>query len=213
MSPLDLSLAMSSALTAAPLSGGSDVAVRAGLNLLSMAVLTLAMFLPRHGRRDLVTVFWMFNAALFCVLLVISGGDIGVGAGLGLFAVLSIVRLRSEQYRNVEIGYFFVSLALALVTGLAPDLLLTAALCVGLLLVVAIVDLARLFPPATSVEVVLDTVLEDESELRTELGRRLAGPVVGVDVVQVDYVRMTMLLSVQYRPALATRPARVRARA
>jgi hypothetical protein len=181
------------------------------LDLVSMTLLTLALFLPRHGRRDLVTVFWMFNAALFCVLLVISGGDIGVGAGLGLFAVLSIVRLRSEQYRNVEIGYFFVSLALALVTGLAPGLLMTAALCAGLLLVVTVVDLGRLFPPARSVEVVLDAVIEDEAELRIELGRRLAGLVVDVSVLQVDYVRMTMSVSVRYRPAPAARPVGVRA--
>ena len=215
MSPLDLSLAASSALpslAASPLAAGAvDLAVRAVLDLVSMTLLTLALFLPRHGRRDLVTVFWMFNAALFCVLLVISGGDIGVGAGLGLFAVLSIVRLRSEQYRNVEIGYFFVSLALALVTGLAPSLLMTAALCAGLVLVVTVVDLGRLFPPARSVEVVLDTVLEDEAELRMELGRRLAGVVVDVSVLQVDYVRMTMSVSVQYRPAPIQRPLGVRA--
>jgi hypothetical protein len=215
VSPLDLSLAASSALpslAASPLAAGAvDLAFRAVLDLVSMTLLTLALFLPRHGRRDLVTVFWMFNAALFCVLLVISGGDIGVGAGLGLFAVLSIVRLRSEQYRNVEIGYFFVSLALALVTGLAPSLLMTAALCAGLLLVVTVVDLGRLFPPARSVEVVLDTVLEDEAELRMELGRRLAGLVVDVSVLQVDYVRMTMSVSVQYRPAPLQRPLGVRA--
>jgi hypothetical protein len=213
MSPLDPVLTASSlTLAAAPLAGGAlDITVRALFDVISMAVLSLVLFLPRHGRRDLVTVFWMFNAALFCVLLVISGGDIGVGAGLGLFAVLSIVRLRSEQYRNVEIGYFFVSLALALVTGLAPDLVLTAALCVGLLVVVAVVDLARLFPPARSVEVVLDQVIEDEPELRIELGRRLGGVVVDVGVLQVDYVRMTMLVAVQYRPAASGRTVRARA--
>ena len=195
-----------SVLAAGPLaSGASDLAVRAGLDLVSMAVLTLVLFLPRHGRRDLVTVFWMFNAALFCVLLVISGGEIGVGAGLGLFAVLSIVRLRSEQYRNVEIGYFFVALALALVTGLAPGLILPAALCAGLLIVVTVVDLRALFPPARSVEVMLDCVIERDAELRMHLGDRLAGLVVAVTVIQVDYVRMTMLLSVQYRPAPAPR--------
>ena len=130
----------------------------------------------------------------------IRGDEIGVGVGLGLFAVLSIVRLRSEQYRNVDIGYFFVALALALVTGLAPSLLLAGGLCVGLLAVVAVVDMTRLLPPARSVEVVLDAVIEDEAALRLELGRRLSGLIVEVSVGQVDYVRMTMLLTVLYRP-------------
>ena len=193
-------------LAAGPLAaGGLDLLARALIDLVAMCTLTL-LFLPRNGRRDLVTVYWMFNAALFCVLLVISGGDIGVGAGLGLFAVLSIVRLRSEQYRNVEIGYFFVSLALALITGLAPGLLLPALLSAGLLAVVAVVDLRTLLPAARTLEIVLDTVIEDDDALRDELGRRLSGVVVEVAVTQVDYVRMTMLLTVQFRPAPARRP-------
>ena len=188
-------------LAAGPLAaGGLDQAARALIDLAAMSVLTLALFLPRNGRRDLVTVFWMFNAALFCVLLVISGGEIGVGAGLGLFAVLSIVRLRSEQYDNVEIGYFFVALALALVAGLAPTVPVALALTVGLLLVVAVVDLARLLPGPSATEVVLDVVLENDLDLRMELGRRLGGLVVDVDVLQVDYVRSSMLVSVRYRP-------------
>ena len=196
-------------LAASPLAaGGLDLLARALVDLVAMSVLTLALFLPRNGRRDLVTVFWMFNAALFCVLLVISGGDIGVGAGLGLFAVLSIVRLRSEQYRNVEIGYFFTSLALALVAGLAPGLLLPALLSAGLLSVVAVVGLRSLLPAARTVEVVLDTVIETDDALREEVGRRLSGVVVEVGVVQVDYVRMTMLLTVQYRPATRLAPLR-----
>lgn len=193
------------ATTAAPMDAGGEIAIRAGIDLVAVSLLTFVLFLPRHRRRDLVTVFWLFNTALFCVLLVINTGDIGVGAGLGLFAVLSIVRLRSEQYRNVEIGYFFVSLALALVNGLAPGLLLPLSLSAGLLVVVAVIDLPKLLPSSRHAEVVLDMVLEDHQELREELGRRLRALIVNVEVTQVDYVRLTMLLTVQYRPAAGTR--------
>ena len=198
---MDLLLTPLTAVAAEQLPPGlSEVVARAALDVVAMTVLTVGLFLPRHRRRDLVTVYWLLNAALFCVLLVIGGGQVGVGAGLGLFAVLSIVRLRSEQYDNVEIGYFFVALALALVAGLAPTVPVALALTVGLLLVVAVVDLARLLPGPSATEVVLDVVLECDLDLRMELGRRLGGLVVDVDVVQVDYVRSSMLVSVRYRP-------------
>ena len=192
---MDLLLTPLTAVAAEQLPPGlSEIVARAALDVVAMTALTVVLFLPRHRRRDLFTVYWLLNAALFCVLLVISGGQVGVGAGLGLFAVLSIVRLRSEQYDNVEIGYFFVALALALVAGLAPTVPVALALAVGLLLVVAVVDLAR------PTEVVLDVVLENDLDLRMELGRRLGGLVVDVDVLQVDYVRSSMLVSVRYRP-------------
>lgn len=194
------------ALALAPPAGAShgvgvtEAAVRVALDVVSVAVLTLGLFLPRHHRRDLVTVFWLFNTAMLCVLMVIDTGQIGVGAGLGLFGVLSIVRLRSEQYRNVEIGYFFVALALALVNGLAPGVLMPVVLSAGILAVVLLVDSNLLLPATRHVEVVLDRVLEDEQELRAELGTRLGGEVVQAAVMQIDYVRLTMLLSVQYQP-------------
>ena len=189
------------AVAAEPLPPGlSEVLARAALDVVAMTVLTVGLFLPRHRRRDLLTVYWLLNVALFCVLLVISGGQVGVGAGLGLFAVLSIVRLRSEQYNNVEIGYFFVALALALVAGLAPTVPVAVTLVVVLLTVVAVVDLAQLLPGPSATEVVLDVVLENDLDLRMELGRRLGGLVVDVDVLQVDYVRSSMLVSVRYRP-------------
>lgn len=191
--PMKAAAAQSVGLTAA--------AGRAGLDVMSVAVLTLGLFLPRHHRRDLVTVFWLFNTTLLSVLLVINSGQIGVGAGLGLFGVLSIVRLRSEQYRNVEIGYFFVALALALVNGLAPGVLLPVLLSTGILVVVLLVDSNRLLPCTRYVQVVLDQILEDETELRAELSARLGGVVVQAGVTQIDYVRLVMVLNVLYRPA------------
>ena len=41
-----------------------------------------------------------------------------MGVGFGLFAVLSIVRLRSEPFSNRELAYFFVALVLALVCAI-----------------------------------------------------------------------------------------------
>ena len=181
-----------------------DVVARTAIDLLALGLLTLALFLPRHRRRDLVTVFCLFNAGLFGVLLVMNDGDIGVGAGLGLFGVLSIVRLRSEQYRNVEIGYFFVALALALVAALAPGPLSAAGLAAGLLLVTLVVDAQRLLPGTRAMDVVLDDVLA-EPALSAELVRRLGVGVEDVGVVEVDYVRQSMRLVVRMRPVTSAR--------
>lgn len=151
--------------------GLAEAAVRVALDFASVAILTLGLFLPRHHRRDLATVFWLFNTAMLCVLLVIDTGQIGVGAGLGLFGVLSIVRLRSEQYRNVEIGYFFVALAPALVNGLAPGVLLPILLSAGILTVVLLVNSDRLLPSTRHVEIVLTASSKTSKNCATNSAR------------------------------------------
>lgn len=190
------------AVTTLALSASADSASGAGIRFLldgaAMAVLTLALFLPRHRRWDLVTVFWLFNVALFAVLLVIGGGGVSVGAGLGLFGVLSIVRLRSEQYRNVEIGYLFVALAVALVSGLAAGVVRPVLILSLVLLVTAAVDWPRA-AASTTLDVLLDTVHDGAQALRDDLERRLGSGVDEVSVLEVDYVRMTTRLSVRVR--------------
>ena len=195
----------------------STLLARAVIDLVALGVLTLVLFLPRHRRRDLVTVFALFNTGLFAVLLVMDSGELGVGAGLGLFGVLSIVRLRSEQYRNVEIGYFFIALTLALVCALAPRLLAALLLSAAVLLVTFVVDAQRLLPGTRTLEVVLDEVCA-EPELTAEVGRRLGGGLVeDVSIVEVDYVRQAMRLVVRQRPRGRTAPVplppRLRSRA
>ena len=91
---------------------------RLALDLLAVAALVYGLFLPRHRRMDLVVVYALFNIGLFLALVVISAGEVSMGVGFGLFAVLSIVRLRSEPFSNRELAYFFVAIVLALVCAI-----------------------------------------------------------------------------------------------
>ena len=94
---------------------------RLALDLLAVSALVYGLFLPRHRRVDLVVVYALFNIGLFLALVVISAGEVSMGVGFGLFAVLSIVRLRSEPFSNRELAYFFVALVLALVCAIDHD--------------------------------------------------------------------------------------------
>src|SRR3954447_8587811 len=97
-----------------------DIVLRLAIDLGCMALLA-ALVAQRRPRRGLFVVFTTFNIALFCVLTVISARHIGPAVGFGLFALLSIVRMRSEPFSNQELSYFFSALALALINGLRID--------------------------------------------------------------------------------------------
>ena len=72
-----------------------------GTDLAALALLVGALYLPRHGRRDLTAAYIGVNIGVLAVTLLLSTASVGAGLGLGLFGVLSIIRLRSTEISQV----------------------------------------------------------------------------------------------------------------
>ena len=174
---------------------------RLAVDLAALAVLLGLLALRRRGGRDVLTACAAFNIGLFAVAQVLGGAELGVGAGFGLFAVLSIIRLRSELFGNTQLAYVFTVLALGLVTGIPGVPVAVAALLAGLLVVgLAVADAGRTDRSATSTTVTLDSVHPDRTALVAEIERRLGLEVVSLQVLDVDLVRETTKVRVQARP-------------
>ena len=175
-----------------------DLALRLGIDLVAIAALVFGLFHPRHKRMDLVVVYVLFNVGVFLALSVIVAGQLSIGVGFGLFAVLSIVRLRSEPFSNRELAYFFVALVIALVCALEIGHPAYAGLLAGFALLVAwAIDHPRISRPTRRLDVTLERVFSDDAALREHLRERLRAPVIDVTVREVDYVRETMRLEVR----------------
>jgi hypothetical protein len=174
-----------------------DLALRLAIDLAAVAALVYGLFYPRHGRMDLVVVYALFNVGVFLALSVIAAGELSMGVGFGLFAVLSIVRLRSEPFSNRELAYFFVALVIGLVCALDLGSPAYAGLLAGVALLAAwAIDHPRISRPARRLDVALERVFADDEALREHLRERLRAPVLDVTVREVDYVRDTMRLEV-----------------
>src|ERR671926_356648 len=98
----------------------ANLLLRLFADLTAVGLLSL-MAARRRPRRGLFMVFAAFNVGLFVVLVVITPQHVGPAIGFGLFAMLSIVRLRSEPLANADLAYFFCALVLALANGLRLD--------------------------------------------------------------------------------------------
>lgn len=151
-----------------------DVLVRLAIDSLAIGVLAYGIYYRRHGRRDLVVIYSMFNIGLFLALIVIMSGDISVAVGFGLFAVLSIVRLRSEPFTNGELAYFFLALVIGLVTGIdVGSIGLTITLSALALSAAAVIDHPRLLRQTRQLQITLETIPSDPDALRRHVEERL----------------------------------------
>ncbi|MFZ8758487.1 DUF4956 domain-containing protein [Microbacterium sp. HMH0099] len=171
------------------------------------AVLLSAVYFQRHRRRDLVVAFLGVNVGVLAVATVLGTAEVALGLGLGLFGVLSIIRLRSSEITQREVAYYFAALAIGLICGLPHTDLVTPLLLVGLIVAVLVVaDHPRVLSRSRHQVVHLDRAIPDETALRTELERLLGGEVTGLTVQQLDLVDDTTLVDVRYRVRTAAAP-------
>ena len=168
------------------------------IDLVAILLLTFGLYVPRHRRRDLVVAFLGVNAGVLAVATVLASSTVAVGLGLGLFGVLSIIRLRSTELGQQEVAYYFSALALGLVGGLATSVTLAAAMSALVVVVVWAGDHPRLLRRYRVHLVNLDRAFTDHAALVAHLEGLLGARVHAADVVKVDQVLDTTLVEVRY---------------
>ena len=180
-----------------------------GADLVALAFLVGALYIPRHGRRDLVAAYIGVNVGVLAVTLLLSTSDnVGAGLGLGLFGVLSIIRLRSSSLAQGEVAYFFAALALGLLGGIKSHLIIVAILMALILASLWVGDHPALMRRNRNQVVTLDRAISDENELITELEDLLGAQVRSVDLKSLDLVNDTTIVEVHYRLRPRSRAAR-----
>lgn len=170
------------------------------IDLLAMLILVGALYYPRHRRADLVVAFFVVNIGVLAVASVMANSTIsaGLGLGLGLFGVLSIIRLRSDEISQREIAYYFASLAIGLLLGMSTAIY-SYAMVALVLATLAVGDSTLILGRSGSQQVQFDRAIADEKELRQALEARMGVKVTGVKVIKLDMVNDLTLVDVRYR--------------
>ncbi len=172
------------------------------LNVVAVSVLSFALYFARYHRRDYAVGFIAINISLFVVASVLTvSPELTIGVGFALFAILSIVRLRSDEATWIEIGYTMVALVLGLVNGLpGPSFEIKLILSGVLLAAMFVADHFMVLSPSRHrrCRVILETIVLDHRQLCALVGRRLGGTVRHLSIIEVDHVTETMRLDVRY---------------
>jgi uncharacterized protein DUF4956 len=175
-------------------------AIDLGVDVLAIFLLAYALYFRRHRRADLLLAYVRLNVGIFVAMSVLSMVRVDIALGFGLFAILSIIRLRSSAVTQQEVAYYFIALVIGIVDGLTlPNLAVVVLVNALLLVTMFVVDSKPLRERARRMDVTLDVVHADDAALVADLERRLGGRVIYHQVNEVDYARETMLVDVRYR--------------
>ncbi|GAA2179072.1 DUF4956 domain-containing protein [Brooklawnia cerclae] len=164
----------------------------------AITILALGIYFTRHRRRDLVVAFLGVNTGVLAVASVLGSVDVGIGLGMGLFGVLSIIRLRSSEIEQHEVAYYFSALSIGLIAGLGTGWVAIAL--IGLVLVVMFIgDHPSLLSRYREHVVNVDEAITDEQELRERVEQIVGGRVRSMTVQRLDLVNDTTLVRVCYQ--------------
>jgi Domain of unknown function (DUF4956) len=178
-----------------------------GAELVAVTVLVLALYFPRHRRWDLVVAYFGVNVGVLAVSSALRATDSGAGLGMGLalFGVLSIIRLRSTELDQTEVAYYFSALALGLLGSLATSSLWwNIGLMALVLAVIAIMDNRRFLARYQQQVVVLDAAITDHHELVGRLEKLLGARVHSARTQRIDLINESTVVDVRWtdvRPA------------
>ena len=178
-------------------------------DLIAISVLVFALYFPRYQRTDMVVAILGLNVGVMAAATALASSDVSAGLGLGLFGVLSIIRLRSSELAQEEVAYYFSSLALGLIAGFAIEpLWVGPALMAMVVLTLCVGDHPRLFAGNRHQVVNLDAAYTDEDSLITRLEALLSSEILKVNVQKVDLVNDTTTVDVRFSGAATSTRSR-----
>ena len=178
----------------------ADYAIDLIVDAAAIFLLAYVLYFRRHRRADLLLGYVALNIGIFVAMSLLGKVRVDIALGFGLFAILSIIRLRSTSVTQQEVAYYFIALVMGLVNGLdIDDRRLVVIVNVLLIATMAIVDSRPMRDRARRMDVHLDVIHADDAALVADLERRLGGTVMHHEVNDVDYVRETMIVDVRYR--------------
>lgn len=180
------------------------------LDVVAIIVLAVGIYFPRHHRRDLLVAYIGVNLGIMAVSSVLLSTAVSAGLGLGLFGVLSIIRLRSDELSQHEIAYYFAALALGLIAGLGSDLVIAGVLMAIVVATMFVADHPAILRGWSRQVLVLDRAYADRAALTAALERALGARVLSAQTLKLDLVNDTTTVDVRFR---AGQPARVPAEA
>lgn len=183
------------------------------IRLLLCVVVNLALvggfYYRRSRRNDFYFTFMLIGVAIFLLVFFMifildeMKGKAGIGLGMGLFGIFSIMRYRTDTMPVREMTYLFVVVSVSVINALALNMSFLELTITNLVVIGGVALGEGLLKVSSSKLVQYDRIElilpERREELIADLESRLGIKVIKVDVGSVDFLRDMAMLRVYYK--------------
>jgi len=180
-----------------------DLLGRASLDLLTMLLLVGWLYKSQQSVPSMPLVLSSLNVGLFAAVTVFTSGKtpLSAGIGFGLFALLSMLRLRSAAFTIKDVAFTFLVLITGLVNSLPTNSWgMLIGVNLAILLVVLITDTHRESKTTRVMTVSLKEAFSDPALIRPAVEEKLGMAVESVVVKEINFVKGITEVKVEYQP-------------
>jgi len=95
-----------------------DVFIRLGINIVVLYVIVFILYKRFSNRKDFMFPLFLMGMMLFLICILLKKSEMQMGMALGLFAVFSIMRFRTENLVSKNMAYLFTVIGASVINAM-----------------------------------------------------------------------------------------------
>ena len=176
------------------------------INLIAILIIVRGLYYPKCKRGEFFFTYILIAISTFMLIYVLGDVKLKAGIALGLFAIFSIIRYRTEQVAIREMTYLFIIIALSAINGLTvSELSIGEVIIINILFIASIwICESKLLISHYSYKVIkYDNVNlitpEKREELIADLEKRTGLKIEKVEVGSIDFLKDAAIVKMYYK--------------
>ncbi|MBR5860228.1 MAG: DUF4956 domain-containing protein [Bacteroidaceae bacterium] len=175
-------------------------------NLIAIMIVVRGLYYPKCKRGEFFFTYILIAISTFMLIYVLGDVKLKAGIALGLFAIFSIIRYRTEQVAIREMTYLFIIIAISAINGLiVSELSYGEVIIINLLFIFSIwICESKLLISHYSYKVIkydnINLITPDKKqELMADLEKRTGLKIEKVEVGAIDFLKDAVIVKMYYR--------------
>ena len=175
-------------------------------NLIAIMIVVRGLYYPKCKRGEFFFTYILIAISTFMLIYVLGDVKLKAGIALGLFAIFSIIRYRTEQVAIREMTYLFIIIAISAINGLiVSELSYGEVIIINLLFIFSIwICESKLLISHYSYKVIkydnINLITPDKKqELIADLEKRTGLKIEKVEVGAIDFLKDAVIVKMYYR--------------
>ena len=182
-----------------------ELLIRFFFNFSVAVVIVRFIYYPITKRKEYLFTYLLFSVIIFFMCNLLSSAKISTGFALGLFAIFSIIRYRTDPIPIKEMTYLFVVIGISVVDALASkkvsyaELVFTNLTVIGFTFVLEKVWLTRHETRKSITYEKIDLIKpENHDKLMTDLRERTGLNIHRFEIGRIDFMRDSANIRIFY---------------
>jgi len=182
-----------------------ELGLRYVVNLIAAFILIRLIYFRNYKRSDVLLTFFAFNTIIFFISYVLNKVEISVGSAVGLFAIFSMLRYRTESLLTTDMTYLFICLALGLLCAISScNLLEIITLCVIIIVLTFLLEHTSITKKEVAKTIKYDNIHlikhGEEQAMLADLEMRTGLNITRFEITEIDFLKDASTLIIYYLP-------------